>query len=208
MKYVVVAICIAILATPLLAATITVKTDATSTGASVASTSDPRLTSGDISGLTFTPVGTDNEGSFTAVPPGAPLGTLVVQVPPECGYYCGQSGFVMVTFTLPSSFSAPFLTGAGNVDDGGYAFLNGNTISAQLSEFGNTAFSTNTAAYFLPGVNTLVVSDSNSGGGPSAVVFFADVTYSTGTTPEPSTLLTFGSGILGLAGLARKRFNL
>lgn len=29
--------------------------------------------------------------------------------------------------------------------------------------------------------------------------------FGTGTTPEPSTFLTFGSGILGLAGLARKR---
>ena len=28
------------------------------------------------------------------------------------------------------------------------------------------------------------------------------------STPEPSTQLTLGAGILGLAGLARKRFNL
>ena len=97
---------LALLAAPLLATTITVKSDATNQGAAVGSTSDPRLTSGDISGLTFTPVGTDNLGTFTQPPPGSPSGTIVVQVPPECGYYCGQSGFVLATFTLPSTFSS------------------------------------------------------------------------------------------------------
>ena len=51
--------------------------------AMVASSSDPSLASGDISGLTFSPVGTDNEGTFTPVPSGAPLRTIVVQVPPR-----------------------------------------------------------------------------------------------------------------------------
>ena len=194
-----------LLTTPLLADTISIYTSASSTGAAVSSPTDPRLGTGDISGLTFIPVGTDNEGSFTAVPPGAPPGTLVVQVPPECGYYCGQSGFVMVTFTLPSSFFSASLAGAGNVDDGGYAFLNGNNLGTELTEFANATFSTNNALYFLPGLNTLVVSDSNFGGGPSAVVFYADINYSSSATPEPGTLLTLGSGILGLAGLARKR---
>lgn len=31
--------------------------------------------------------------------------------------------------------------------------------------------------------------------------------YATGTTPEPSSLILFGSGILGLGGLLRKRFG-
>ena len=180
MKHIVVCVALlTLLAVPLLATTITVYSDATSLGASVASASDTRLTTGDITGLTFTPVGTDNEGSFTGVPAGAPSGTLVVQVPPECGYYCGQSGFVLVTFTLPSVYFTPSLTGAGNVDDWGYAFLNGYLISPQLAEFGDTTFGTSLAADFLPGLNTLVISDSNSGGGPSAVAFYADITYST-----------------------------
>jgi len=69
--------------TALSAAEIIVKSDATNLGAMVASSSDPSLASGDISGLTFSPVGTDNEGTFTPVPSGAPLRTIVVQVPPR-----------------------------------------------------------------------------------------------------------------------------
>jgi hypothetical protein len=71
------------IAVPLSAAEIIVKSDATNLGAMVASSSDPSLASGDISGLTFSPVGTDNEGTFTPVPSGAPLRTIVVQVPPR-----------------------------------------------------------------------------------------------------------------------------
>lgn len=118
-----------LISSSLSATVIVLKSDATNQGAAVGSITDPRLTSGDITGLTFTPVGTDDLGTFTQPPPGAPAGTIVVQVPPECGYYCGQSGFVLVTFALPSVFSGIALSGAGNVDDWGYAFLNGTAIS-------------------------------------------------------------------------------
>jgi hypothetical protein len=200
----------ALAATPLWAGSITIQSDATNLGASVASASDPTLVSGVTSGLTFTLVSPDTGGTYTSPPPGAPAGTLVVEVPLECGYYCGLSGFVEQTFVLPSNFTAASLSGAGNVDDWGYVFLNGNLISSQLSEFGNVAFSTDLLADFQSGVNTLVISDSNSGGGPSGVAYYADITYETAAsvTPEPGTFLLLGSGLVGLAGFIRRKIGL
>ena len=197
----------ALAVTPLWAGSITIQSDATNLGAAVASASDPTLVSGDTSGLTFTSVSPDTGGTFTSPPTGAPAGTVVVEVPTECGYYCGQSGFIEQTFVLPSDFTAASLSGAANVDDWGYVFLNGILISGQLSEFGNVAFSTSVLADFQSGVNTLVISDSNSGGGPSGVAYYANIDYETAasTTPEPGTFLLLGSGLVSLAGMVRRR---
>jgi len=195
---------LSLVAGPLSATEIQLTSNATDQGAAVASVSDPRLTSGDITGLTFTPVETHDIATWTSVPPGAPAGTIVVQVPPDCGWYCGQSGFVLATFILPSTFSSISLSGAGNVDDWGYAFLNGVPISSELTEYGNVTFSTSNAALFQPGLNTLVISDSNSGGGPSGVGFYSDITYSSTTTPEPCSLILMGS-FLGVFGFIRRR---
>jgi hypothetical protein len=202
-------------AAPLMAGTLTIKSDATNLGASLTtngevptSAQQTLLTTGNTAGLTFSAVGLDNLGSFTVPPTGAPAGTLVVQVPPECGYYCGQSGFVETTFTLPTGVTSITLSGAANVDDWGYAFLNGNLISPELNEFNSVTFNTSDLAYFQSGVNTFVISDYNSGG-PSGVSYFADISYSTstGVTPEPSSLFLFGSGLVGFAGMLRRKIG-
>jgi hypothetical protein len=198
---------LAIVAVPLSAGTITVtvQSDASNTGASVASTSDSRLTSGDISGLTFSPVGTVDTGSFTYAPPGSPAVTIQVQVPPQPSYYQGNSGFIETTFTLPAGFSGISLLGAANVDDWGYVFLNGYLISPLLNQNGNTAFSTSNPLYFLQGPNTLVISDSNVGGGPSGVAFYANIDYSASAVPEPASMIMLATGLAGLAGAIRRK---
>jgi hypothetical protein len=180
---------------------ITVVSDASTLGAALGpgTPSDlvvARLASGDVTGLTFQPVLVGAFGTFTPVPGGAPAGTLVVNLAPGDG----ESGFFEDTFTLPSLFSNPTLSGEGNVDDSGLVFLNGNLISAQqLAEFGDGAFSTSDASFFNAGVNVLLISDDNSGGGPSGTAFYATVNYDVASVPDSGTGLVSCLALVCLA---------
>jgi len=137
------------------------------------------LESGNISGLAFSPVLVGGYGSYTAVPTGSPAGTEVINIPPGDG----ESGFFKVTFTMPSSFTSVQLSGAANVDDEGQVFVNGTAITPSLgntgmiTEDGNTTFSTSDAALFLPGANVIVISDANTGAGPSAAAFYITINF-------------------------------
>jgi hypothetical protein len=207
---------VGVAAVPAWAGTVTIQSNASNLGAALTTAGEVPdaaqvllLQSGDTSGLTFSAVSTLNEGTFTSVPAAAPAGTLVVEVPPDCGSECGQSGFIETTFTLPTGFTAASLEGEANVDDIGYVFLNGNLISGAIGEFGDTAFGTSDLSFFQAGTNTVVISDENTGG-PSGVAYYADIDYSSaaGVTPEPGSFLLLGSGLLGLAGMVRSKFGL
>jgi len=168
--------------------TVTVQSDSSAQAAPIP-VNDPRLFSGNTQGLSFQAVDVGAFGTFTPVPPGAPANAVVVNIPPDDG----ESGFFKTIFTLPSAFTGIQLSGSANVDDDGFAFLNGNLISSQLTEFGNVAFSTTNPQFFKPGLNELVISDNNNGFGPSGAAFFASISY----TPTNTGLIMhagFGGG--------------
>jgi hypothetical protein len=73
-------------------------------------------------------------------------------------------------------------------------FLNLNGTVATFSDAGESAP--------IGAVNLSVI----NGEGWSGIL--QSVTYTAGTTPEPGTLVLFGSSVLGLAGLARRKMNL
>lgn len=189
--------------------TIMLKSDASTLAAAVglgAPSADlfTRLDSGNLSNLTFQTAVVGAFGTFTPIPSGAPAGTQVINISPGDG----ENGFFKISFVLPVGFQAIQLAGVANVDDYGRAFLNGNPISSsmssgdpgRISEFGDTSFSTASAAFFRAGTNELVIADANTSGGPSGAAFYAAVTYQTSTN---------NSGlVLGLPGWLTNQFQM
>jgi len=217
-QYLWAAILAAAIVMPLSATEIVLESNASTLGAAVSSASDAGLTTysnTEMNGLTFTAVGTDYTGGsdWVLIPSSAPTGTEKVVVPGTVTSGNYPSGFVETTFTLPTNFTAASITGSGSVDDKGDVFLNGINIGS-LTGQSDTTFTSLIEADFVSGVNTLVISDINSGAGPAGVAFYADVNYTAGpiaattVTPEPRSMFLFGTGLLLLAGLVYSKTGL
>jgi len=195
------------------AQTIVVKSDANTLAASRSDAT--ALDNDNISGLTFQAAMVGAYGTATSVPPGAPPGTEVVQIPPADG----ESGFFKVTFTLPQTFSGIQLAGAANVDDFGRVFLNGHPLSPSLSsgdpalvtESGNATFWTTNSAWFVPGTNQILLADLNTGG-PSGAAFYAVISFQPGLTASPvlgaPTILPNGQFQFQLNGAAGQNYTI
>lgn len=197
-------------AAPAHANSISVFSSLSDSAAVASSDTDPTLTTGPSNSLVFSTglLSSYTGGSWISVT-GAPAGTQSVSLG---GGNPQNSGFVEVTFTLPSNFSNASIAGQASTDELGYIFLNGNLIgqagqpdpnTITVNEPNDATYSSNDQAFFLSGVNTLVISDINTSG-PGGVEFYGNINY-TSPVPEPSSILLLSSGLAGLAGMVRRR---
>ena len=127
---------------------------------------------------------------------GVPAGAFVGA---DMGFNDTITTLTVNNFTLPQNTA--FTLGH---DDGASFYINGIMF---YSNPGPTSFQVNTFTYSGPTITggTLQIVYGECCGAPG---YFETNLPTGGTTPEPGTLVMFGSGALGLLGVIRRKINL
>lgn len=152
-------------------------------------------------------------GDFTGWTQGGNLGYTGVTGFPNSGNYSAYLGPVGSDGTLSQNFGANttlynasfYLYSDGGTPNDFTVYWNGVDVGPDLVDaggFGYTLFSATIPGLSGVGANTITFSFRQD-----PAYWYLDDVVVTGAVPEPGSLMLFGSGILGLAGVIRRKLG-